>query len=425
MSEDFAATKRVLEDAVTVGQAEVKKARVEAPSAVLHCRNVPLDCTEIELMQLGQPFGRVVNVLMLNGKTQAFVQLESAEAATQMLTCYTATAPYIRKRPIYFSYSQHQQLTNPSLNLDGVSTGTILLVKIHNQLYPVTLDVLGQVFSKFGTILKVVTFTKQDGLFQCLVQYSDANSANQAKTMLDGQNLYARCCTLKIEHSKLTTLTVKYNNEKSWDFTNPNLPSGEGAGGMGQPMGMPAMGMMGQIGVIGNAPMGMTGANMMQAAPAPSVLLVNGLPITNELTCDMLFMLFGVYADVDRVKILFNKQDSALIQVHDGTQAQCALTHLNGIKLFGSEINVMISKHSDVAMPKKDTVKVEDGTRELTKDYSTSPLHRFRKVGSNNFKNITAPNSTLHVSNIPASVDEALLTQLFAPYGTVTGVRFF
>ena len=34
---------------------------------------------------------------------------------------------------------------------------------------------------------------------------------------------------LRIDFSKLQALNVKYNNDKSRDYTNPNLPSGEGA----------------------------------------------------------------------------------------------------------------------------------------------------------------------------------------------------
>lgn len=44
---------------------------------------------------------------------------------------------------------------------------------------------------------------------------------------LDGQNIYNACCTLRIEYSKLNSLNVKYNNDKSRDYTNPNLPTGD------------------------------------------------------------------------------------------------------------------------------------------------------------------------------------------------------
>ena len=46
---------------------------------------------------------------------------------------------------------------------------------------------------------------------------------------LNGQNIYNGCCTLQIEFSKLLALNVKYNNDKSRDYTNPTLPPSESA----------------------------------------------------------------------------------------------------------------------------------------------------------------------------------------------------
>lgn len=62
---------------------------------------------------------------------------------------------------------------------------------------------------------------------QALIQYPDAQTAQTARASLDGQNIYNGCCTLRIDNSKLTALNVKYNNDKSRDYTNPSLPSGE------------------------------------------------------------------------------------------------------------------------------------------------------------------------------------------------------
>lgn len=45
---------------------------------------------------------------------------------------------------------------------------------------------------------------------------------------LDGQNIYNACCTLRIDYSKLVNLNVKYNNDKSRDYTRPELPAGDG-----------------------------------------------------------------------------------------------------------------------------------------------------------------------------------------------------
>lgn len=44
---------------------------------------------------------------------------------------------------------------------------------------------------------------------------------------LEGQNIYNSCCTLRIDYSKMQNLNVKYNNDKSRDYTNPSLPTGD------------------------------------------------------------------------------------------------------------------------------------------------------------------------------------------------------
>lgn len=46
--------------------------------------------------------------------------------------------------------------------------------------YPVTLDVLYQIFSRVGKVLRIVTFTK-NGFFQALIQYPDVVMAQAAK----------------------------------------------------------------------------------------------------------------------------------------------------------------------------------------------------------------------------------------------------
>lgn len=63
--------------------------------------------------------------------------------------------------------------------------------------------------------------------FQALIQYPDTQTAQAAKQSLDGQNIYNSCCTLRIDYSKMSSLNVKYNNDKSRDYTNPNLPTGD------------------------------------------------------------------------------------------------------------------------------------------------------------------------------------------------------
>ncbi|XP_035746711.1 polypyrimidine tract-binding protein 3 isoform X2 [Egretta garzetta] len=450
------------------------------PSRVLHLRQIPNDVTEAEVISLGLPFGKVTNLLMLKGKSQAFLEMASEEAAVTMVNYYTPTTPHLRSQPVYIQYSNHRELKTDNLpnqtraqaalqavnatrsgNLAITSTvaaeggllpgqGSVLRVIVENLFYSVTLEVLYQIFSKFGHVLKIITFTKNNQ-FQALLQYADPMSAYYAKMGLDGQSIYTGCCTLRIDFSKLTSLKVKYNNEKSRDFTRLDLPCGDGqpplepsraaafgtqsiifpsyagvagfvpAMGFAQGVSIPAVpGTLGSLTVATSAasvPMPIHGVT---GVPGNSVLLVSNLN-PEAITPHGLFILFGVYGDVHRVKIMFKKKENALIQMADASQAQIALSHLNGQRLYGKVLHATFSIHQSVQLPREGQ---ED--QGLTKDYSNSPLHRFKKPGSKNFQNIFPPSATLHLSNIPTSATVDYLKNLFASTGsTVKAFRFF
>ncbi|KAF4107969.1 polypyrimidine tract-binding protein 3 isoform X2 [Onychostoma macrolepis] len=452
------------------------------PSRVLHIRKVPIEVSEAEVISLGVPFGKVTNLLMLKGKNQAFIEMASEEAAITMVNYYTTATPHVRNQPVYIQYSNHRELKTDNLpnqgraqaalqavnavhsgnmTLSGTATASdggmmpgqspVLRIIVENLYYPVSLEVLHQIFSKFGTVLKIITFTKNNQ-FQALLQYADPMNAHHAKVALDGQNIYNGCCTLRVEFSKLTSLNVKYNNDKSRDFTRLDLPSGDGqptldptmqtafgapgiisspypgAAGFAPAIGFPQAGlsmqaMPGALGPLTIPSSAMTGRMTIHGmAPTAihSVLLVSNLN-PESISPHGLFILFGVYGDVHRVKILFNKKENALIQMADATQAQLAMSHLNGQRLHGKVIRVTISKHQTVQLPREGQ---ED--QGLTKDFSGSPLHRFKKPGSKNFQNIFPPSATLHLSNIPPSTTDDFLKDLFASSGyTVKAFKFF
>ncbi|XP_035390024.1 polypyrimidine tract-binding protein 2b isoform X1 [Electrophorus electricus] len=477
---------------VTANGSDSKKLRVEdsmdsPPSRVIHIRKLPNEVSETEVIALGLPFGKVTNILMLKGKNQAFLELGTEEAAVTMVNYYTAVTPQVRNVPVFIQYSNHKELkTDSALNqraqavLQAVSAvqeggspssdaagesvlapapSPVLRIIIDNMFYPVTLDVLQQIFSKFGTVMKIITFTKNNQ-FQALLQFSDPVNAQQAKLSLDGQNIYNSCCTLRIDFSKLVNLNVKYNNDKSRDYTRPELPAGDGqppvdpavaaalnkdsTSLLGTPSGTSyssAGAFQSSLGAI--SPLSAAAA---AAAAAGRVALsghsgTNGVLLASNLneellmlkdlrahpqhfqmvTPQSLFTLFGVYGDVQRVKILYNKKDSALIQMADGNQAQLAMSHLNGQKMYGKIIRVTLSKHHTVQLPREG---LDD--QGLTKDFTNSPLHRFKKPGSKNFQNIFPPSATLHLSNIPEDVTEDDLRLLFSNSGgTVKAFKFF
>ena len=148
-----------------------------------------------------------------------------------------------------------------------------------------------------------------------------------------------------------------------------------------------------------------------RALDTESVLCVQNMN-ENSTKCHDLFILFGVYGNVQRIKIMFNKKSSALVQMSEPQQAILAKNHLNNTKLWGKAIRVIPSKHTTVQLPK-------DGQPDagLTKDYGDSNLHRFKKPGSKNFSHIYPPSSMLHLSNIPKSIKESDLRAVFGNIG--------
>uniref|UniRef100_A0A2C9K9Y6 RRM domain-containing protein n=3 Tax=Biomphalaria TaxID=6525 RepID=A0A2C9K9Y6_BIOGL len=482
---------------------DAKKAKLDGavipPSRVVHIRSLPGEAGETDIVQLGMSFGKMTNVLVLKQKNQAFLEFQDESSAVAMVAYFQANPAQVRLKPVFVQFSNHKELKTDASHafqnhnaqaalqaahsvMGSDEQSTILRVIVDNAFYPVSLEILHQLFIKFGKVLKIITFTKNN-TFQALIQMSDAISAAAAKTSLDGQNIYNGCNTLKIDYSKLSNLNVKYNNDKSRDFTRPDLPTGDlnldamslggssgvlmspmptyhhgltppqittigalpaqqtavdfqevreeptiiwtqglapGYGIPGLPMGaMSAMNAMGAFGIphtaLGAARIGLP----LTAAMGSAVILVSNLD-EEMVTPDALFTLFGVYGDVHRVKVLFNKKDNALIQMADPHQAQLAITYLDKARVWGKQIRVAQSKHQLVQMPKEG-----QSDAGLTKDYVNSPLHRFKRPGSKNCQNIFPPSQVLHLSNIPAHVTEDNLTTWFSEHGAVKAFKFF
>ncbi|EDW32611.1 GL11732, partial [Drosophila persimilis] len=84
-------------------------------------------------------------------------------------------------------------------------------------------DVLHKICHPHGQVLRIVIF-KKNGV-QAMVEFDNLDAATRARENLNGADIYAGCCTLKIDYAKPEKLNV-YKNEPdtSWDYT---LSTGE------------------------------------------------------------------------------------------------------------------------------------------------------------------------------------------------------
>ncbi|XP_068662635.1 polypyrimidine tract-binding protein homolog 3-like isoform X1 [Aristolochia californica] len=401
------------------------------PSKVIHIRNVGHEIAENDLLQLVQPFGVVTKLVMLRAKNQALLQMHDVSSAVNAIQYYTNVQPSVRGRNVYIQFSSHQELTTMDQNAQGRKGGEqdsqpnrILLVTIHHLLYPITVEVLHQVFSPHGFVEKIVTFQKSAGS-QALIQYQSRQSAVQARNALQGRNIYDGCCQLDIQFSNLSELQVNYNNERSRDFTNPSLPSeqkgrssqpGYGdAGGMYalQPPGaravaFPQMGNAAAIAAAfsGGLPPGISGTN-----DRCTILVSNLNP--EKIDEDKLFNLFSIYGNIIRIKFLRSKPDHALIQMGDGFQAELAVHFLKGALLFGKRLEANFSKHANInAAPD-------------THEYAGSNLNRFNRNAVKNYRYCCAPTKMIHLSTLPPEITEEEIVSHLEEHGTIVNTKLF
>ncbi|XP_057503155.1 polypyrimidine tract-binding protein homolog 3-like isoform X2 [Actinidia eriantha] len=396
------------------------------PSKVIHVRNVGHEISENDLLQLFQPFGVITKLVMLRAKNQALLQMQDVPSAVNALQFYSNVQPSIRGRNVYVQFSSHQELTTMEQNSQGRGDepNRILLVTIHHMLYPITVEVLQQVFSPHGVVEKVVTFQKSAG-FQALIQYQLCQSAVLARNSLQGRNIYDGCCQLDIQFSNLDELQVNYNNERSRDFTNPSLPS-EQKGRSSQPgygdagsmyalqasgtraVGFPQMGDAAAIAAAfgGGLPPGISGSN-----DRCTVLVSNLNP--DRIDEDKLFNLFSLYGNIVRIKLLRNKPDHALVQMGDGFQAELAVHFLKGAMLFGKRLEVNFSKHAHIT------------TGADTHEYSNSNLNRFNRNAAKNYRYCCSPTKMIHLSTLPQDVTEEEIVSHLEEHGTIVNTKLF
>ncbi|KAK6774008.1 hypothetical protein RDI58_029247 [Solanum bulbocastanum] len=423
------------------------------PSKVVHVRNVGHEISENDLLQLFQPFGVITKLVMLRAKNQALLQMQDVPSAVKALQFYSNVQPSIRGRNVYVQFSSHQELTTMDQNAQGRGDepNRILLVTIHHMLYPITVDVLHQVFSPHGFVEKIVTFQKSAG-FQALIQYQVQQSSVSARNSLQGRNIYDGCCQLDIQFSNLDELQVNYNNERSRDFTNPNLPSeqkgrssqqgygdmysfqGSGAhpgayclspyhivvnakyysslltviSPLGFPGGFPQMGNAEAIAAAfaGGLPPGISGTNDR------CTILVSNLN-SDRINEDKLFNLCSLYGNIVSIKILRNKPDHALVQLGDGFQAELAVHFLKGAMLFEKRLEVNFSKYPNIT------------TGPDTHDYSNSNLNRFNRNAAKNYRYCCSPTKMIHLSSLPQDVTEAEIITHLEEHGPIINSKLF
>ncbi|KAM6997022.1 heterogeneous nuclear ribonucleoprotein L-like [Tautogolabrus adspersus] len=413
-----------------------------SPSPVVHVRGLCEAVVEADLIDALEKFGSICYVMMMPFKRQALVEFSAAESADRCVSCGAKEPVYIAGQQAYFNYSTSKRITRPT-NADNPNSGNkVLLLSIQNPLYPITTDVLYTVCNPIGSVLRIVIF-KRNGI-QAMVEFESIQCAQKAKAALNGADIYAGCCTLKIEYARPTRLNVIKNDNESWDYTKPYLvrrdrgkgrqrqailgehPSSYSDNGYGPPC--PLLPLPGNsrykltsvdVPDMVSYPLPQSSSSYSGHAPS-SVAMVSGLH-SSKMNCTRIFNLFCLYGNIEKVKFMKSVPGTALVEMGDEYAVDRAITHLNSIKVFGKRLNVCVSKQHAV-IPSQ-VFELEDGSSSY-KDFAMTRNNRFSSAGQASKNIIQPPSAVLHYYNVPPCISQDHLLRLCTEYDVPGFVKF-
>ncbi|ETW37930.1 hypothetical protein PFBG_01305 [Plasmodium falciparum 7G8] len=246
----------------------------------------------------------------------------------------------------------------------------VILVSVINLHYPVDIELIYYLFSKCGTVEKIITFSRNPVLYQALVQFDNVETAKEAIKTLHNRNIYDGCNTINIQYSFLKELVIKGNNSSSWDYTI---------------------------------------SNEKKTKNFPVLQNSHGL-----------FNLFSIYGFVTRIKILREKPDAALIQYSNYIFSSLAQEYLQRARISNQSIEVNFSKIHDIRVSQRQ----QNNESHNTKIFSN---YDQRYVLSDQGKYIKAacrPTKCLFISNLNENVNEDCVMNLFNKYGNINKLQF-
>uniref|UniRef100_A0A674PPZ3 Heteroous nuclear ribonucleoprotein L like n=1 Tax=Takifugu rubripes TaxID=31033 RepID=A0A674PPZ3_TAKRU len=435
-----------------------------SPSPVVHVRGLCEAVVEADLIDALEKFGPICYVMMMPFKRQALVEFSELQSADRCVSCGAKEPVYIAGQQAYFNYSTSKRITRPT-NADNPNSGNkVLLLSIQNPLYPITTDVLYTVCNPIGNVLRIVIF-KRNGI-QAMVEFESVHCAQKAKAALNGADIYAGCCTLKIEYARPTRLNVIKNDNESWDYTKPYLPPVDGPqaerrreppvdgpqaerrreppvdgpqaeGRRVPPVDAPQAEGRRVPPVDGpqaerrrEPPVDGPQAEGRRVPPSSSysysghipssVAMVSGLH-PSKMNCTRIFNLFCLYGNIEKVKFMKSVPGTALVEMGDEYAVDRAITHLNSIKVFGKRLNVCVSKQHAV-IPSQ-VFELDDGSSSY-KDFAMTRNNRFSSAGQASKNIIQPPSAVLHYYNVPPCISQEQLLRLCTEHDVPGFVKF-
>ncbi|UMM17012.1 hypothetical protein L5515_013776 [Caenorhabditis briggsae] len=425
------------------------------PSIVVHVRNLHQKVTEADLLEALSTFGPIAYATCIPHSRMALVEFENldgAKACVNYAATNNVTVGGQKFQAALFNYSTSQCIER--MGFEGSTPNKVLVVTVLNATYPIDADVIHTISSSQGKVLRVAVMHKPT-VVQALVEFESVEVAKAAKHAMNGADIYAGCCTLKVEFAKPDRVRVTRQDKDQRDFTlaDHELPQDSGRRTLipnkpddhrrpypeprdqydryGSPQSQAQYGYSGRALLPTQDFYGNSGPPQQQGGGyyeeyndrrrpqqqygglgGPGcVMMVYGLD-HDKINCDMLFNILCQYGNVLRISFMRTKTETGIIEMGQPNQRQDVLDHLQGTELCGLKLEFKPS-HQECVHYLREPFLLPDGTPSF-KDYTSSRNQRFTTEELSMKNRIVFPTKVLHWFNAPGTMDEAKLLDMIA-----------
>ncbi|TPP65346.1 Heterogeneous nuclear ribonucleoprotein L [Fasciola gigantica] len=436
------------------------------PSPVIHVSELPEHTLEIDLLSVFEQYGSVRDLTMIPQRGQALIEYVDLSSAEKVVRKGSEGAVVVANHRVKVNFSTSKRIIQRPAGgdtdreyTDGPMESRVLLLTVYNAQYPITVDVIHQITSRHGRVLRIVIFRKTH--VQAMVEFKSTEDARTAKRHLNGADIYSGCCTLKVEFARPTRLTVSRNDQDTWDFENPNLPDSrrpregdnrpnasllgrfdrghrfengrpQNGEAFAYPDGFPRQGSV-PIGGLNGAIFDQLAIAMHPSfagaattegygqgrAPTPCVMVYN--MDVGQMNCDRLFNLLCLYGNVIRIKFLRTIAGSAMAQMGDTASVDRAIRNLSGVSFLGNQLLIRPSKQMVIVdVPKP--FELPDGTPSF-RNYTGCRENRYTTAEKASKNRIYPPANTLHYWNCPPNFSTKSLRDIFVECGAEAPAR--
>lgn len=411
---------------------EPLKFEVNAPSCVVHARNVSDRITEEEIAGALDKYGTINEIVLMPQKRQALIEFEDIDSAMACVNEAIEKNLFISGTQCYLNYSTSQKIIRKALT--GYVNNTyedrpeqptaadekrVLMINVLQPLYPITVSVIHKICHDYGKVLRILIFRKNG--VQVMVEYGTGDAAAKAKENLDGADIYSGCCTLSIDFAK-TNRIVMSNDADGCDFTltesdHPTTQDYQQRTDKSKSNNLTSL-------------MSLTESNF---EPTPSshqsnnslgqtiVLSAHNL-CPDHFNCDKLFNLVSLYGNVDKIKFLLSKEGSAMLQMSNAKALHDAIPTINNTLMFGRKIQLHVGKQT-VLQPVVKPINLKDGTTSY-KEYLGNRNNRYQTAEAAQKNKPLPPSCVLYWYNAPPGITEEQIFKVFQEAGAMVPTRW-